>query len=453
MSKEKKILPKDYQTLAVNKFIENNYKGIFEMATGTGKTITSLLCAEKYFMKNDRIFLIILVPFTHLIEQWKQSARLFNIKVNIKCYGNKKDWLYSLESHIRDFNIGISKFECVITTYKTGGSKDFIDLVNRIKGKSFLIADECHYFGTMSFIKNHFINLDAKLGLSATPDRWWDEEGTKFLKKYFGDVIYTYSMEEAINNGALTPYEYYPIKVSLTEEEVNKYIKITKTIMSLYQEKEPDYSKIEALNRKRGLIIAKCQEKENRLITILKEQLKEGIHSTIVYVAPGEVEKYLELISDIGIKVQRFDSKIPMKNREIILKAFKNREIEVLVAIKCLDEGVDVPSTETAYFVASTSNPREFIQRRGRVLRVSPGKKYAKTYDFIVIPKENSDRIFEIIVKKEFPRFAEFSSYARNKYQARDTVKKYLEGFDLEYIMDKLPWEVYKENKEEYLDE
>lgn len=453
MSKKNKILPKDYQTLAVNKFIENNYRGIFEMATGTGKTITSLLCAEKYFMNNDRIFLIILIPFTHLVEQWKESARLFNIKVNVECYGNKKNWLYSLESHIRDFNIGISKCECVITTYKTGGSEDFIELVNRIKGKSFLIADECHYFGTMSFRKNHFINLDAKLGLSATPDRWWDEDGTKFLKKYFGDVIYTYSMEEAINNGALTPYEYYPIKVSLTEEEVNKYVKITKTIVNLYQDKEPDYSKIEALNRKRGLIIAKCQEKETRLITILKEQLKEGIHSTIVYVASGEVEKYLELISNIGIKVQRFDSKIPMKNREIILKAFKNRQIEVLVAIKCLDEGVDVPSTETAYFVASTSNPREFIQRRGRVLRVSPGKKYAKTYDFIVIPKENNDKIFEIIVKKEFPRFAEFSSYARNKYQARDTVKKYLERFDLEYIMDKLPWEVYKENREEYLDE
>lgn len=453
MSKEKKILPKNYQILAVNRFIENNYKGIFEMATGTGKTITSLLCAEKYFMNNGRIFLVILVPFTHLIEQWKESVRLFNIKVNVECYGNKKDWIYSLESHIRDFNIGISKCECIITTYKTGGSEDFIELVNRVKGKSFLIADECHYFGTMSFMENHLINLDAKLGLSATPDRWWDEEGTKFLKNYFGDVIYTYSMEEAISNGALTPYEYYPIKVSLTEEEVDKYIKITKTIINLYQEKEPDYSKIEALNRKRGLVIAKCQEKESRLTAILKEQLKEGIHSTIVYVAPGEVEKYLGLISNMGIKVQRFDSKIPMKNREIILKAFKNREIEVLVAIKCLDEGVDVPSTETAYFVASTSNPREFIQRRGRVLRVSPGKKYAKTYDFIVIPKENNDRIFEIIVKKEFPRFAEFSSYARNKYQARNTVKKYLEGFNLEYIMDKLPWEVYKENKEEYLDE
>lgn len=135
-----------------------------------------------------------------------------------------------------------------------------------------------------------------------------------------------------------------------------------------------------------------------------------------------------------------------MGKRAEVLRRFEQGEIQILVAIKCLDEGVDVPSTETAYFLSSTTNPREFIQRRGRILRRFDQKQLATIYDFIIVQNETDDRTFESIIRKEMPRFAEFSRYALNKYSARDCLYEILNKRGLCHLMDKLPWEVYKEN-------
>src|SRR5690606_8259292 len=118
--------------------------------------------------------------------------------------------------------------------------------------------------------------------------------------------------------------------------------------------------------------------------------------------------------------------------------------------IKCLDEGVDVPSTRCAYFLASTSNPREFIQRRGRILRKAKGKQLAEIHDFIVFPKDVDEHTFTMIAKKELPRFAEFCSSAINRSTAKNKILPYISTYNLNHLMDMKPWDVYKEMKEAF---
>jgi superfamily II DNA or RNA helicase len=312
-----------------------------------------------------------------------------------------------------------------------------------------LIADECHNFGRKSFLENKFNNFNGRLGLSATPKRWWDEEGTSRIFNYFDKVVYEYNIEKAIQNEYLVPYEYNPIIVNLEEKELEAYIKFSlKIAKALNSNNEEDSDIIQKLNIQRSLIISKAIAKKELLYKLLAEENKDELAYTLVYCAPGEINEITRKISLLGYIVHKFDSTINNKERQKILDAFKKKQIQILVAIKCLDEGVDIPNAKNAYFLSSTSNPREFVQRRGRVLRKSKCKNYAKIYDFIVLPENINKKTFTNIASKELPRFAEFSAYSINKYVARNKIRPILEKYELEYLMDKLPWEVYQDIKE-----
>lgn len=451
--KETKVKARDYQNKAIEAFKNNNWNGIFEMATGTGKTITSLLAATRYKKEMKRMFLIIMVPFTHLIDQWIENCELLGYERILKCYGDKKKWVNKLGNRVRDFNIGIKNTEIVITTYKSAASKEFNEIVSKIKKYGFIIGDECHYFGVKSLQENKFNNIEARLGLSATPDRWWDELGSENLREFFGDTIYEYDMSKAIKNEILTEYEYNPVICNLDEDEILEYEKISRKILKLsLKEKKISNDKklLEELNRKRSLVLSKAKQKIEILIELLKKENLEELKYILVYCAPGDINKVTKRVSDLGLRVHRFDSKVNNKERGNILELFSQGKIQVLVAIKCLDEGVDIPATKRAYFLASTSNPREFVQRRGRILRKSKNKNLAEIYDFIVIPENAEEKTYINIVKKEMPRFAEFSKYAINQYRSRKIIFKYLDRVGLEYLMDKLPWVVYKELKEKF---
>ncbi|KEI07166.1 hypothetical protein Z957_09580 [Clostridium sp. K25] len=449
IKKHRKIEPREYQIKAIRAFKDNKWKGILEMATGTGKTITSLLIAKDYFNYNGRIFLIILVPFVHLIDQWEKNCRDMELVNSLNCTGLKSKWKDKLNNKVRDFNIGISKIELIITTYRSACSEEFNYSISNIKGKAFIIADECHYFGIRGLRNHRFHNIECKLGLSATPDRWWDDEGTKILRSFFGDTVYKYDIKEAIEKEVLTEYKYIPIIVDLDQDEIKKYESLTKNLIYLLETKK-DKDDIERINSKRSLILLKANMKKQLLYEILAKEDMNNIAHTLIYCAPGEVESITKNISNMGIRVHRFDSKISADDRKSVLKAFAKGDIQVLVAIKCLDEGVDVPSTKVAYFLASTSNPREFIQRRGRILRKYKGKNIAELYDFIVLPSKASDKTFRTIASKELPRFAEFSRYAINNFKCREEIKNILFKYNLEHLMDKLPWEVYNEIKEKW---
>ncbi|UOE53595.1 DEAD/DEAH box helicase family protein [Cytobacillus oceanisediminis] len=443
--KRHEIIPRPYQQEAIDAVKANNWNGILEMATGTGKTITSLMIANEFFKVQGRIFLTIIVPFTHLVEQWEENCRLLGFTSFTTCFGSKRSWYGKLQTDVRDFNAGFVLKHVVITTYRSAASEEFNSMVEKIRGKGFLIADECHYFGVSSLRNNKLGSIDAKLGLSATPDRWWDEAGTNYIKDFFGDTVYEYDMKTAIRNGALTEYTYKPFIIDLTEDEIERYERYTKRIITLFGQEKPDNEEISDLNRKRALILSKAENKKEKLLNIFREKKREDVSHILVYCAPGEVEMITGQLASLGYRVHRFDSKVSLQDRMQILKSFDNGAIQILVAIKCLDEGVDVPSTRTAYFVASTSNPREFVQRRGRILRTYPGKNIAEIYDFVVLPRNTSDQLFKSIASKEIPRFAEFSQYAINSYTAREVVGRELSAYSLEYLMDKLPWEVYRE--------
>ncbi|WP_010289922.1 DEAD/DEAH box helicase family protein [Kurthia massiliensis] len=448
--KRKGPKPRAYQLTAIEALVDNNWRGILEMATGTGKTITSLLAMQKYLDHHGRIFCVIIAPFKHLVDQWQQECSKFNIDFPILCYESTAKWKDTLNTAVRNFNLGISDAEAVITTYDTAMNPLFYETIQKIQRNSFLIADECHYMGAAGFRHLPYDHITARLGLSATPDRWWDDDGTQFLKDYFQDVIYQYTLDEAIEANKLTPYQYFPQVVHLTEDELERYNMLTHKIIQHFNSTHKDDEMLSVLNRRRAKILSKAEQKIPRLLALLKQKEVRNIAHTIVYCAEGQVNELTRALSDLDLRVHKFDSTVPNKQRQHILQRFAAGEIQVLVAIKCLDEGVDVPSTKTAYFLASTSNPREFVQRRGRILRKYQGKVFAEIYDFITFPIDVDDATFTSVAKKELPRFAEFANSSISPSQAKNTIMPYISPYNLNHLMDMKPWDVYRAMKEVY---
>lgn len=443
-SQVKDIAPRVYQKEAIQAVKKNDWHGILEMATGTGKTYTSLFIADAYLKEHKRLFLVIIAPFTHLVDQWITNLSEMGYSPVTRCSGPRNSWSSKLRADVRDFNIGIIQKHAVVVTYRTAASDLFNETIQDVRRDGMLIADECHNFAVDSMLENKLSHFSSKIGLSATPDRWWDDEGTVYNHTYFKGIVYTYDLKMAIDNGALMNYKYYPIRSNLTEEEIEDYERLGRRLVILYQNKKENKSDIAELNRQRSLILSKAENKKDILFQMLKEGDSESVLHTLVYCAPGQIEDITSGIASLGYRVHRFDYHVSYDDRQKVLKAFEEGKIQILVAIKCLDEGVDIPSTETAYFLASTSNPREFVQRRGRILRPSDNKTMAIIYDFITLPT-SSDHVFKSVAKKEMPRFTEFSMHAVNKYNARSEVSRYLEPYHLNYLMDKLPWEVYRE--------
>ncbi|MCK8817157.1 DEAD/DEAH box helicase family protein [Natroniella sulfidigena] len=421
---ENNITPRDYQLEAINNWKENNYKGLFEMATGTGKTITSILCAEEFIKDNQEVLIIIVCPYQHLVDQWEEELNKFNYRV-INCYKSKKLWENKLIRRIVDLNIGISKCEFVITTVTTASMKTFEKAINRIddKVKVLLIGDEVHHLGSncrRSILKSNFI---GRIGLSATPKRWHDEDGTKILYDYFNGVTFSYDLEKAIDEGFLTPYEYHPILIELTNKEFENYkelsVKIAKMLASGVAE---DDETLTGLMIKRSGIVNSAKNKIEKFRNLISRE--QDLKYTLVYTSHHQMDNIQDVLNNQGVFYQRFTARENNRERQRILKLFANGDIGVLVAMHCLDEGVNVPATKKAYILSSSSNPKEFIQRRGRVLRKYPGKEKATIYDFIAIPPDEMGDISSIrsILRRELARFKEFADISLNKYQARKKI-------------------------------
>ena len=448
---------KPYQREAICAWKDNNCRGIFEMATGTGKTITSTSAAVELFQEQGELFLVIVVPFTHLLEQWKINCKRFGIN-SVECYGENSKWRYELKNLIMQFKLGSEKFPCVLVVQNTACSEDFLNLLSKVPSQKFMmIADETHYLGSRHLQKALFPAARFRLGLSATPDRWMDDEGSAILYDYYEKTVYSISLDQAIAGGFLTRYCYHPILVPLTEEETQEYEYLTGEIGRLYaQIKHKKGSsdleeKIERLKLKRAKIISQAENKTAEYLKLLStlqaNSPDKKIHDLLVFCAPGTHRDILKVTAARGIKSHEFVHEVDTQSRQEVLDAFAAGDIEAIISIKCMDEGVDVPSTKTAIFLASTTNPKEFIQRRGRVLRKSDGKEFAEIYDFIVIPPENSDKnTARSILRRELPRFAEFAGSAEDKYKAREIIWDVLLTYDMHAYIDVKPWDLYKQD-------
>ena len=268
-----------------------------------------------------------------------------------------------------------------------------------------------------------------------------------FIRQFFNGTVYYYTLEKAIATGFLTEYEYLPVVTGLSNEELEEYEDYTQRIIPLIHIKNPNKAQedqLQSLFIQRSRIIKKARSKKDKLLELLSSQDREDVSHVLVYCAEGQIDEITRSLNNIGYRVHRFDHRVSNLDREKILQAFDQGDIQILVAINCLDEGVDIPRAEQAVFCSSTGNPRQFIQRRGRILRTHPNKKFAKVYDLIVIPQvEYGSKSFESekkIVEKELERVVHFAYMAINKYEAVEDLKRICEyyGLNLDTIHLKL---------------
>jgi len=441
LEKKKKIYLFENQKQAIESWISNNMMGIFEMATGTGKTFTALGCLQEAIKKEERLLTIIACPLNHLLKQWETNIRKFEISDEIIFADSSNyNWKNKLMDSLFDLKNKVLKRLIILTTFVTLSSKDFIYIINKISINNMLIIDEVHGCGAPKVKVGLLDKYLYRLGLSATPRRWFDFEGTEELFDYFKGTVYEFSLKKAINsiNPAtgetyLVPYEYKPYFIELTEEELERYENESKKIAQNYFRTKDKKQKIKyftLLLTKRQQIIKDASNKFIAFKEILKDINK--IEHCLVYCSYnqiGEVQDILNYYNYQDIIQHRFtgkESKKPenkfngLSKREVLLQQFAEGVYQVLVAMKCFDEGVDVPSTRIAIFLSSSGNPRQYIQRRGRVLRRFPKKEKATIYDVIVLPpllKILNPILSEIerkIIKNEFKRYKEFASIALN---------------------------------------
>lgn len=447
--------PWEYQVEALNKWEKAGRVGFFQMATGTGKTITSLNCALKLYQSERKIQALILVPTISLADQWFAEIESFNFGNIIIANSKNPNWL---EDVIEQINKSVLTNSCsfIITTYSTFSLSRFQAVINRLPESTLLIADEAHNIGSKRIKEILPYKFSRRIGLSATPNRFYDEEGTAAILSFFNALenpTYEFSMAEAIEKGFLCKYYYYPKPVNLTDSELKDYILISKKLVKFFNSKNSNFTNnsiVTALLLKRRRIIHKATNKLSVFRECLDQilEVKRKIQYTLVYVPEGksstldEEDKFLineysnVLSNEYGIKQHQFIGLT--KDRELILKQFSKGNIQVLTAMKCLDEGIDVKRTETAVFCASTSNPRQFIQRRGRILRKHPDKKIAYIYDMVVIPDvfeknfKESIQMERTILQNELNRVREFASMAENKWQSLQSLEEIASKYDLD---------------------
>ena len=446
--------PREYQKEAFNAWMKNKYSGVFAMATGTGKTITALNCLLNLFNEEKFYRAIILVPSIALLNQWEEEVKSFNFK-NILKVGGGNNWENELATYVSNYTWDIKDNLILISTYGSFITDRFQKYFKKIEKDLLLIADEAHNMGANNIkSKLNSIKTQKKIGLSATPKRIYDIEGTEAINTFFNDTppyTYSFDMERALNENFLTEYKYYPLVVELNENELEEYISISKKLLKFFDFEKGQFKNdpiVEILLLKRKNIIHKANNKIECFKTILKQlKIENKLKYVFTYIPEGytkpdggDSEKLLDKFIKAGyetipnLKMNSYTSED--SNLDDILRGFTEGKIDLLFAMKMLDEGVDVPRAEVGIFCSSTGNPRQFIQRRGRLLRKHPSKSYATIYDMIVIPKLSSNNLefFNMeqnMVKNEIRRVAYFASLSMNFYDSTKNLENVLNKYDL----------------------
>jgi len=468
-----------YQQTAFENWKNNNQQGLFAMATGTGKTITSLNCLLEIYKKTGYYKALILVPTISLVNQWENECRKFNFSLIIKVCSKSPLWKDDVGNIlIQEKLLPTEQVSyIVIATYASFSRANIFAELNQLSAKTLLIADECHNMGSASLLKlMPKVKCKRRIGLSATPERQFDEEGTNKIYKFFNSengYTYEFSMKLAITGDkekeidpVLCRYYYYPHLVRLTDEELDKYMELSIKISKFYNGSTDCFKNNPILTNlllARRRIIHKAFNKMSVFCNILKEHYREksNLKYTLVYVPEGndpndyfetnlysdddetEIDNEAVHLIDVFTKAVRdIDNRTTVRQfisgiyeRDEILEQFAKGEIDVLTSMKCLDEGIDVPRAELAIFCASTGNPRQFVQRRGRILRQHPDKQFAYIHDLVVVPEINSDsetyRMERSMLKKELERVNNFSSLSENSAYTIDVLLETMNHYKL----------------------
>lgn len=455
----------DYQKEAIASWVGENYHGIFDMATGTGKTFTGLGAISKLSEDlNDKLAVVIVCPYQHLVEQWVEDIVRFNMKPIIGYSSSpQKDWKQRLSKAVRDQKIRVDKsFFCFVCTNATFTNSYVQEQISKIHSPVLLVVDEAHNFGAASYARLLDDRFTYRLALSATLERHRDEEGTALLYAFFGKKCIEYSLDRAIEEDKLTPYKYYPVVVHLNDDELTAYEQLSYEMSKCVIKGKNGKYKLnkhgEILALKRARIVAGASEK----LDALREEIRPYIHDNNILVYCGatnvldenadytssdtgdirQIEAVTRILgNEFGMDVAQFTSRENMETRAAIKEQFQRGDrLQAIVAIKCLDEGVNIPGIRTAFILASTTNPKEYIQRRGRVLRKAQNKSYAVIYDFVTLPRpldsvsslttEQAQRDLTL-VKNELARIKEFGRLSQNSMDANNLIWDIQEAYHI----------------------
>lgn len=402
-----------YQLEAIAAIKNNNYCGMLEMATGTGKTFTAMgIINDMLFSDQVTNIVYISVPYQHLAEQWgEEITEFFGNEVSvIVCHSDRKNWKPKVKRLL--IRKKIKKIVLVFV------NKSFFSYINEnnIDHESLLLIDEAHNITSKQIDEIlPYANFKYRVALSATPDDEFNLERSDNLISYFDGIQYQFSLEEAIKMKFLTPYYYIPKRIELNGDEAQEYLEMEKLIMSsnnMIQKKEYEDIQIEILSQAEKKILQ--FEKD---IKVLND--KKQITNTIVYCSPGKLKnqpskRFVSQITESIVKtnntlnVNKITYEEDVNERMEYTKLFAEKRLNILCAIKCLDEGYNIPCIETAFVLYSTKRSREYIQRRGRLLRLSKGKEFAVIYDYLIYLNNE-------ILEFEEKRFKEYASLALNK--------------------------------------
>ena len=452
---------RDHQIAALEAWkAKGDFQGTFDLATGAGKTITAIHAIVKLSEAIDGLACVIAAPYQNLADQWVDILATFNI-YPVKCYISRSQWEGKLRNMVHELTMGSRKFGAVVVVNRTLKSPEFQDCLSKIKGNRLLwIGDECHHHTSKAY--EGFLPTHARyrIGLSATPQHYLDEERNERLNKFYGDIVSRYTLKQAITDKVLTPYVYYPHIVEFTEAEADEFVDLSEQIGRIMARQNGKASEISpqltGLLMRRARLVGSAANKLPTLQAVLTGE--KPTNHTLFYCGDGTVEtdeeqtgaedsvslgrRQVEAVSamlhGMSWDVSRFTSRESRKDRDNILENFRLGIIDAMVAIRCLDEGIDVPACSTAYILASSRDPRQFVQRRGRILRRSPGKERALIHDFIVVLPEGYETGSDYakrLIKSELGRVAEFSSLSENRSEAYHALAPVLRTYDLEHMI------------------
>ncbi len=409
---------------------EANHRGILAIATGGGKTIASLVASSRLQDDVSSLLLVIAAPFKPLVDQWEREVRRFGVEPLPLRNLPEQQRLARLRQGVHALELGEARVEVAVITNALLNQAGFREFLTTVPAgiSTLLIADEVHNLGAPGFAHNPPESFAFRLGLSATPIRQYDEEGTDALLRYFGDVVYSFDLGQAIRAGCLTRYHYYLHPVDLNGDEFEEWEEISSKLVKMgFGAVEDDtpglaFDEVKQLLFRRRSILENAESKVACLRSLLLAQRPAAVKHTLIYTsAKHRAGQTTQLV-----KVNRLLNELGIVGRELtyhetgsgeaadILKDFSGGLYQAVTCMKVLDEGVDIPQTTTAYLMASSTVVREWVQRRGRILRNAPGKSMAHLHDFLVVPPELGSKTARAVLRRELERGREFASLADN---------------------------------------
>lgn len=427
---------RDYQEKAISAWVDNGYHGFYVMATGTGKTWTAIYSAKE-LIKTHPAMIVICAPYKHLIKQWAEDVeKAFEDAKIILVSSENLKWEQQMSQEIIRKKYDSNTQIIIISTIASFKMQRFTNTLSKSEEDKLLIVDEAHRFTARS--EDMHTQFKYMLGLSATPFSGTSAQRGKELMEFFGGQVFSLPIEEALERKFLVPYYYHPIYVHASEEDERKFQYHTHRILSCFKNNVCINLDLLVKSLRNRLRVISMAEEKLKQIDYIVSQVNENNHF-VVYCGDGKlfdkntgeelrhIQSVKRVLSAHGYKPSQFTAQENMDDRMQLVDAFNKGEISALAAIRCLDEGINIPSIKSALILSSNDDYREFVQRRGRILRTYKGKDFAHIYDVVVLPSTD----LPAWAKIEFRRFHEYAKLALNWEELAPQLESYLSDYNL----------------------